>query len=54
MYKIIAKKYYIDKKNSFMIGDQLSDLIFAKKSGIAGYLFQEKNIYQFIKKISLN
>ena len=54
MYKIISKKYSIDKQNSFMIGDQLSDMMFAKKSGIAGYLFQEKNIYQFIKKISFN
>jgi D-glycero-D-manno-heptose 1,7-bisphosphate phosphatase len=46
MFRLAQKKWNIDKKNSFMIGDQLSDLIFAKKSGIPGYLFLEKNTYQ--------
>ena len=31
MFKIIDKKWKVDKKNSFMIGDQLSDIQFAKR-----------------------
>ena len=32
-----------------MIGDQFTDIQFAKKSGIKGFLFKEKNLYAFIK-----
>jgi len=51
-----AKKIWnIDTKNSFMIGDQLTDMQFAKKAGIKGYLFNKKNLYKFIKeKIRIN
>tara|TARA_B100000941_G_scaffold256967_1_gene206579 strand:+ start:214 stop:726 length:513 start_codon:yes stop_codon:yes gene_type:complete len=49
MFKIINKKWKVDKKKSFMIGDQLTDMKFAKKSGIKGFLFKEKNLYSFIK-----
>lgn len=45
-----AKKIWnIDKKMSFMIGDQLTDMIFAKRAGIKGHLFKGKNLYKFIK-----
>lgn len=50
MFKLAQKKWKIDKKNSFMIGDQLTDIKFAKKAKIKGYLFKEKNLYRFIKK----
>ena len=53
MFKIIDKKWKVDKKNSFMIGDQLSDIQFAKKAKIKGYLFKGKNLYNFIKKLNL-
>ena len=36
MYKL-AEKWNIDK-NSFMIGDQLTDMQFGKKSQIRGYM----------------
>ena len=49
MFKIINQKWKVDKKKSFMIGDQLTDMQFAKKSGIKGFLFKEKNLYSFIK-----
>ena len=39
-----------DKKNSFMIGDQLTDIQFAKKANIKGYLFKETDLYKFVKK----
>ena len=37
-------------KSSFMIGDQKTDMEFAKKAKIKGYLFNEKNLFKFIKK----
>ena len=46
-----AKKIWnIDKKNSFMIGDQITDMQFAKKAGIKGYFFDQDNLYNFITK----
>ena len=53
MYLKAKKIWNIDKKNSFMIGDQATDMQFAKKAGIKGFLFNEKNLYNFIKKKSL-
>ena len=32
-----------------MIGDQFTDIQFAKRAGIKGFLFKEKNLYTFIK-----
>ena len=49
MFKIINKKWKVDKKKSFMIGDQLTDMQFAKKSGIKAFLFRGKNLYSFVK-----
>jgi len=54
MFKLAEKLWKIDKKKSFMIGDQVSDIKFSKKAGIQGYLFKEKNLYNFIKKIKIN
>ena len=50
MFKIIKKKYLIDKKESFMIGDKKTDMMFAKKCGIKSFLFKEDNLLKFIKK----
>jgi histidinol phosphatase-like enzyme len=33
-----------------MIGDQKTDMEFAKNAKIKGYLFRQKNLYQYIKK----
>ena len=49
MFKIINKRWKVNKKKSFMIGDQFTDMQFAKKSGIQGFLFKKKNLYKFIK-----
>jgi D-glycero-D-manno-heptose 1,7-bisphosphate phosphatase len=51
MFCLAQKKWNIDKKNSFMIGDQKTDIEFAKSAKIRGYLFNEKNLYKFVKKI---
>ena len=49
MFKIINKIWKVDKRNSFMIGDQKTDMQFAKKVGIKGFFFRKRNLYKFIK-----
>ncbi len=49
-FKKAKKIWNIDMKKSFMIGDQITDMLFAKKSGIKGFYFNEKNLYKFVKK----
>ena len=49
MFLKVKKIWKIDKKNSFMIGDQTTDMEFAKRAQIKGYLFKHKNLYKFIK-----
>lgn len=51
MFRLAQKRWNIDNNNSFMIGDQKTDIEFAKRAKIKGYLFNEKNLYKFIKKI---
>ena len=51
MFLKANKIWKVDKKNSFMIGDQLTDMQFAKKAGIKGHLFDQTNLYKFIRKI---
>ena len=51
MFKIINKRWEVNKKKSFMIGDQFTDMQFAKKAGIKGHLFDQTNLYKFIRKI---
>ena len=48
MFKLACNDFLIDKKRSFMIGDKLSDKIFAIKSNIQFYYYK-KNIYKKIK-----
>jgi len=50
MFLLAKKRWNVDKKNSFMIGDQKSDIEFAKRAKIKGYLFNQKNLYQYINK----
>ena len=49
MYLKASKVWNIDKKKSFMIGDQITDMEFAKKAKIKGYLFNKKDLYKFIQ-----
>jgi len=50
MFRLAQKRWDIDIKNSFMVGDQETDMIFARRAKIKGYLFNEKNLFRFIKK----
>lgn len=50
MFKLAEKRWSIDKNKSFMIGDQLTDMEFASKSKIRGFLFNEDNLFNFVKK----
>lgn len=49
MFKKVDKIWKVDKEKSFMIGDQITDLEFAKKSGIKGFLFNKKNLFNYVK-----
>lgn len=49
MFRLAQKRWRICKNTSFMIGDQKSDMQFASKAKIKGYLFNKKNLYKFIK-----
>lgn len=50
MFHLVNKKWPVDKSRSFMIGDRSIDMQFAKKSKIKGFLFKEKNLFNFVKK----
>lgn len=50
MFLKVQKIWKIERKNSFMIGDQTTDMEFAKRAKIKGYLFKNKNLYKFIKE----
>ena len=50
MFRLVQKKWNIDMKNSFVIGDQKTDIEFAKKAKIQGYLFNKKNLFKFVKE----
>ena len=54
MFNLAQKKWNIDKKNSFMIGDQKTDIEFAKRAKIKGYFFNQKNLYKFINDTIFN
>ena len=46
-----VEKYKLDKKRCFMIGDKLTDLEAAKNAQIKGFLFNKRNLKNFIEKI---
>ena len=50
MLEMAESKWSIEKKNSFLIGDKVSDLECAKNYGIRGHLFNSENLLDFIKK----
>jgi len=50
MIKILKRKWSIDVKKSFMIGDKKSDKLAAYKSGLY-FEYVKKNFYKQIKKI---
>ena len=46
-----VEKYKLDKTRCFMIGDKLTDLEAAKNAQIKGFLFNKRNLKNFIEKI---
>jgi len=50
MLKEAIKKWNINLSKSFMIGDQNTDKMAAKKIGLKFWMFQENNLNKFIKK----
>lgn len=54
LFKNIIKEWSIQNKSKMiMIGDQLTDIQFAKKARIKSSLFYGGNLYNFIKKLNL-
>ena len=51
MFNKVLKIWKIDKKQSFMVGDQITDMEFAKKAKIKGYMFKGRNLFEFIRRI---
>ena len=51
MIKKAIKKWNIDPKKSFMIGDKITDKLSAKKSKIKFFYKKEKNLNTQIKNI---
>ena len=49
LFNKIKKKFKIDYNKSFMIGDQKTDMIFAKRVKIKGFLFKDGSLYNFVK-----
>lgn len=49
MFRLAQQRWNIDLKNSFMIGDQKTDMQFARRAKIKGYLFNKKNLFKFAK-----
>ena len=50
MFRLTQKIWNVDKKNSFMIGDQKTDIQFAKRAKIKGYLYKKYNLLKFVKR----
>lgn len=50
LFNKIKKNFNIDYDKSFMVGDQKTDMLFAKKIKIKGFLFKDGSLYKFIKE----
>ena len=53
MLEIADAKWNIDKSKSFLIGDKESDIQCARNFGIKGYLFKEKNLFNFLNSVNI-
>lgn len=51
MLELACSKWPVNKEMSLLIGDSESDMECARNFGIKGFLFKEKNILNFVKKI---
>jgi D-glycero-D-manno-heptose 1,7-bisphosphate phosphatase len=47
----LIRCWELDPARAIMIGDQESDMRAAADAGVAGYLFQEKNLLAFVKRV---
>lgn len=53
MLEMAFEEWQFDKVQSLLIGDNESDMQCAKNYGISGYLFNETNLFNFIKNKKL-
>jgi D-glycero-D-manno-heptose 1,7-bisphosphate phosphatase len=45
------REWQVDIESSRMIGDSPRDIEAAEKVGIRGFLFNESNLYNFVRKL---
>tara|TARA_B100001093_G_C26437918_1_gene846814 strand:- start:130 stop:630 length:501 start_codon:yes stop_codon:yes gene_type:complete len=50
MLELAESRWSIDKKNSFLIGDKITDIECATNYGIRSHLFNSGNLLDFIKR----
>ncbi len=48
MINVLLRRFPVDVKNSFLIGDKQSDLQAARAAGLVGHLFQGANLEAFV------
>ena len=54
LFKTIEKEWEIKiNKSTFMIGDQITDIQFAKNANIQSALFKRGNLFSFVKNLKL-
>ena len=54
LFNELTREWKIKKRKTIlMIGDQITDMQFAKNAKIKGALFKSQNLYEFIKKLSI-
>lgn len=46
------REYAVDTENSFLIGDKKRDVEAAEAAGIKGYLFEQGDLLDFVKRIA--
>ena len=49
MLELAQSKWPINKTSSFLIGDQITDIKAAENFGIASYLLEGNNLFNFVK-----
>lgn len=51
MIERAIKDYEIDRSQSFLVGDKMTDIIAAERAGVRGFLFKGGSLFKFISEI---
>ncbi|QDH25863.1 HAD family hydrolase [Neokomagataea tanensis] len=53
MIEKAIREHNISREKSFLIGDKKTDILAAQKAKISGFLFNEENLFDFLKNLPL-